>query len=159
MATPIIMPRQGQSVETCIITQWMKEKGEKIELGDLLFSYETDKAAFDEESNFAGTLLEVFYEEGDEVPVLTNVCVIGEEGENVEEFRPETATPGINDSLPPPAEILEKPKDYLQDRVAYEDKSPGSEHSQNIPSCTKKSIRIRSGCEWYLRVRSNGKSC
>ena len=142
MATPIIMPRQGQSVETCIITQWMKEKGEKIELGDLLFSYETDKAAFDEESKFAGTLLEVFYEEGDEVPVLTNVCVVGKEGENVEEFRPETSTPGIDDSLPPPAEILEKPKDYLQDRVAYEDKSPGSDILRISPRARRKASEL-----------------
>ena len=88
MATPVIMPRQGQSVESCIITQWMKNKGDKVAVGDLLFSYETDKAAFDEESTVAGTLLEVFFEDGDEVPVLTNVCVIGSEGEDQESFRP-----------------------------------------------------------------------
>ncbi len=88
MATPVIMPRQGQSVESCIITQWLKNKGDQVAVGDLLFSYETDKAAFDEESALAGTLLDVFFEEGDEVPVLTNVCVIGNEGENIDEFRP-----------------------------------------------------------------------
>lgn len=88
MATPVIMPRQGQSVETCIITQWFKQKGEQVKAGDLLFSYETDKAAFDEEVKITGTLLGIFFEEGDEVPVLTNVCVIGEEGESIDEFRP-----------------------------------------------------------------------
>lgn len=88
MATPVIMPRQGQSVESCIITQWLKNKGDQVEVGDIIFSYETDKAAFDEESAVAGTLLDVFFEEGDEVPVLTNVCVIGNEGEKTDEFRP-----------------------------------------------------------------------
>jgi pyruvate dehydrogenase E2 component (dihydrolipoamide acetyltransferase) len=88
MATPVIMPRQGQSVESCIITQWLKNKGDQVAVGDILFSYETDKAAFDEESTVSGTLLEVFFEEGDEVPVLTNVCVIGNEGEKVDEFHP-----------------------------------------------------------------------
>ncbi len=88
MATPVIMPRQGQSVESCIITQWLKNKGDNVVVGDILFSYETDKAAFDEESTVAGTLLEAFFEEGDEVPVLTNVCVIGSEGEGIDEFRP-----------------------------------------------------------------------
>ena len=82
------MPRQGQSVESCIITQWLKNKGDQVAVGDILFSYETDKAAFDEESTVSGTLLEVFFEEGDEVPVLTNVCVIGNEGEKVDEFHP-----------------------------------------------------------------------
>ncbi|MFW6248605.1 MAG: biotin/lipoyl-containing protein, partial [Bacteroidota bacterium] len=38
MAVNVIMPRQGQSVETCIITQWHKSKGEKVEKGDILFS-------------------------------------------------------------------------------------------------------------------------
>ena len=60
MATPIIMPRQGQSVETCIITEWYKKKGDRVEVGDVLFSYETDKASFEEEAKEAGTLLEIF---------------------------------------------------------------------------------------------------
>jgi pyruvate dehydrogenase E2 component (dihydrolipoamide acetyltransferase) len=88
MAIAIIMPRQGQSVESCILTQWYKSAGEKVSAGDLLFAYETDKAAFEEESKADGVLLERFYNEGDEVPVLTHVCVIGEIGESVDEFRP-----------------------------------------------------------------------
>ena len=51
MAIPVIMPKQGQSVETCIITSWLKKKGEVVHTGDILFSYETDKAAFDMESD------------------------------------------------------------------------------------------------------------
>lgn len=88
MAIAIIMPRQGNTVESCIITKWMKKKGDKVEAGDILFSYETDKAAFDESAKTAGTLLDVFFQEGDDVPVLTNVCVLGEVGESVVEFLP-----------------------------------------------------------------------
>ncbi len=91
MANPVIMPRQGQSVETCIITQWHKKPGDQVNEGDVLFSYETDKASFEEESKDKGILLTVFYEEGDEVPVLTNVAVIGQEGEATDEFNPATA--------------------------------------------------------------------
>ncbi len=90
MANPVIMPRQGQSVETCIITQWHKKPGDQVDEGDVLFSYETDKASFEEEAKEKGVLLTVFYEEGDEVPVLTNVAVIGQEGESTDEFNPET---------------------------------------------------------------------
>ena len=50
MATTVILPRQGQSVETCIITEWFKKKGDKVAIGDVLFSYETDKASFEEEA-------------------------------------------------------------------------------------------------------------
>jgi pyruvate dehydrogenase E2 component (dihydrolipoamide acetyltransferase) len=88
MATTVIMPRQGQSVETCIISKWFRKKGEIVAAGDILFSYETDKAAFDLESPADGLLLEIFYEEGAEVPVLSNVAVIGMEGEPVQAVQP-----------------------------------------------------------------------
>ena len=88
MATPVIMPKQGQSVESCIITKWYKKKGDKVNIGDLLFNYETDKASFDEEAKVSGVLLEIFFNEGDDVPVFINVCVIGEPGEKIDKFYP-----------------------------------------------------------------------
>ena len=88
MAVPVIMPRQGQSVESCIITKWGKQVGDKVAMGDILFSYETDKAAFDEEAKNEGTVLAIFFSEGDDVPCLTNVMVIGNEGESFAEFDP-----------------------------------------------------------------------
>ncbi len=89
MSTPVLMPRQGQSVESCILTEWYKSEGESVSQGDLLFAYETDKASFEEEAQTDGVLLARFYEEGDEVPVLVNVAVIGAKGEAVDEFRPD----------------------------------------------------------------------
>jgi pyruvate dehydrogenase E2 component (dihydrolipoyllysine-residue acetyltransferase) len=89
MAIAVIMPKQGQSVETCIITRWFKAKGERVNAGDILFSYETDKAAFDLESPAGGILLDLFFGEGAEVPVLENVAVIGNEGEAAESFNPQ----------------------------------------------------------------------
>jgi pyruvate dehydrogenase E2 component (dihydrolipoamide acetyltransferase) len=105
MATPVIMPRQGQSVESCLIAKWHKQKGDKVKTGELLFSYETDKAAFDEEAKIDGTMLEIFFGEGDDVPVLTNVCVIGNEGENTAEFNPkaQSATSSKSETVLPNA--------------------------------------------------------
>ena len=80
MAEIIIMPKQGQSVESCIITE-IKQKGDVVKKGDILFSYETDKASFEEEAPADGVVLEIFCDEGDEVPVLENVMVIGQPGE------------------------------------------------------------------------------
>ena len=115
MATAIIMPRQGQSVESCIITAWKKNVGDSVNVGDVLFSYETDKAAFDEEAKVAGTLLARFFEEGDDVPCLTNVCVVGNAGESYAEFAPsagenaEAAAPAPSEaeSAAPAAEAIE----------------------------------------------------
>ena len=86
MAIPVIMPRQGQSVESCIITKWNKQVGDTVAVGDILFTYETDKATFDEEAKEAGVLLAILHEEGDDVPCLENVCVLGEAGEDVSAF-------------------------------------------------------------------------
>jgi len=93
MATAVIMPRQGQSVESCIIGKWHKRAGDAVSAGDALFTYETDKATFDELARESGVLLEIFFEEGDDVPCLTNVCVIGKPGEDVSQFRPAGAAP------------------------------------------------------------------
>ena len=86
MANVVIMPKQGQSVESCILTELKKRKGDKVAVGDILFAYETDKASFEEESKFEGTVLELLYNEGDEVTVLSNVMIIGEPGENIEQY-------------------------------------------------------------------------
>ncbi|MBN1623029.1 MAG: 2-oxo acid dehydrogenase subunit E2, partial [Clostridia bacterium] len=86
MANAVIMPRQGNTVESCIVTKWHKKKGDEVAVGDILFTYETDKATFDEEAAVAGTILEIFFEEDDDVPVLSNMCVIGDKGEDISEF-------------------------------------------------------------------------
>jgi pyruvate dehydrogenase E2 component (dihydrolipoamide acetyltransferase) len=86
MANAVIMPRQGQSVESCIITEWFKAVGDKVKVGEVLFSCETDKASFEVDAEFSGTMLAVLAEEGDDVPCLDNVCVIGEQGEDISAF-------------------------------------------------------------------------
>ena len=95
MAIPVTMPKQGQSVETCIITKWYKRPGDKVTTGDLLFSYETDKAAFELESPADGILLDIFFDEGAEVPVLINVAVIGQPGEASAPFMPGNSSGGM----------------------------------------------------------------
>jgi len=88
MATVVIMPRQGQSVESCIITAFNKKVGDTVEAGEILFSYETDKSSFEEPAPASGKILAIFREEGDDVPCLENVLVIGNDGEDVSEFAP-----------------------------------------------------------------------
>lgn len=87
MAEGVLMPKAGITVEECVITEWLKKPGDQIAVGDILFTYETDKATFECESTAAGTLLEIFYNDGDEVPVLVNVCAIGTPGEDVSVLR------------------------------------------------------------------------
>lgn len=91
MAEGVLMPKAGITVEQCLITKWEKAVGDHVNIGDVLFAYETDKAVFECESTAEGELLAIFFEEGDEVPVLVNVCAIGMHGDSTEELRPTVA--------------------------------------------------------------------
>ena len=82
MAVVVILPKQGQSVESCIITEIKKKKGDTVKKGEVLFGYETDKASFEEESPVDGVVLESFYNDGDEVAVLLDMMVIGQPGDD-----------------------------------------------------------------------------
>ncbi len=101
----ITMPKQGQSVESCIITKWHKAIGEAVANGEPLFAYETDKAAFEQEATADGVLLHVFAQQGDVVPCLDNVCVIGKPGEDVSAYAK---------SAPPKASTQESPAQPTQ---------------------------------------------
>ncbi len=82
------MPKQGQSVESCIVSEFKVKVGDAVKAGDVLFGYETDKATFEEEAKVDGTVLAIFWKDGDEIPCLENVLVIGNPGESFEEFTP-----------------------------------------------------------------------
>ena len=103
MANAVLMPKAGITVESCIIGKWEKKIGDHVAVGDVLFSYETDKASFECESTAEGELLEIYFQDGDEVPCLVNVCAIGEKGEDCSALRPEG---GASAPAPAAAEAL-----------------------------------------------------
>jgi pyruvate dehydrogenase E2 component (dihydrolipoamide acetyltransferase) len=92
MATAIEMPKLGNTVEECLIARWRRQPGDTVAAGEVLADIETDKANFELASPAGGTLLAVFFRDGDLVPVYTNVCVVGAPGENIDQFKP-PATP------------------------------------------------------------------
>ena len=102
MVTAVILPRQGQTVESCVIGQWHKRVGDAVAAGDTLFTYETDKAAFDEAAKVGGEMLAIFFAEGDDVPCLETVCVIGTKGEDISAWLPaatEAAPPATSGAV------------------------------------------------------------
>ena len=83
MAKEILMPRQGNTVESCLILEWHKQEGESVQAGDILCEVETDKAAFEVESEEGGTVLKLLYPEGEDVAVLAPIAIIGDPGEDI----------------------------------------------------------------------------
>ena len=88
MATPVEMPKLGNTVEECLLAKWKKNTGDLVSSGEIVAEIETDKATFELAAPVGGTLLATFFEEGVLIPVCATVCVIGSPGEDAEQFRP-----------------------------------------------------------------------
>ena len=148
MAQVVIMPKQGQSVESCIVSEFKKKVGDQVAVGDVLFSYETDKASFDEESKVAGTVLACFFADGDEIPVLTNVMVIGNPGESFAEFAPSGAAPVAETPAAPapaapaaaPAAPAAAPAATPHEGVVFMPKN-----GQSVESCIVSEFKVKVG--------------
>jgi pyruvate dehydrogenase E2 component (dihydrolipoamide acetyltransferase) len=82
MAHILIMPRQGNTVESCIITNWKVKEGDPVTPETVVCEVETDKAAFEVPAGVAGTVLKLLFAAGDDVPVLKPIAVIGAAGED-----------------------------------------------------------------------------
>lgn len=96
MAITVVMPRQGNTVETCIILGWKKREGDEVKEGETLCEVETDKATFEVESPGEGVVLKVLHPEGAEVPVLAPIAVIGARGESADAALEEARRTGVN---------------------------------------------------------------
>ncbi len=88
MAVKIVIPREGQEMESALITEWFVKVGDAVSFGDELCEVESEKAAFPIESPVAGTVLALFYKEGDDAPVLETIAVIGKPGEADDHLKP-----------------------------------------------------------------------
>ncbi len=93
MAVEVVMPKQGNSVESCIIIDWRVKEGDTVALGDVICEAETDKSTIEVESTAEGTVLKLLYAVEDEVPVMQPILVVGEKGEKVAVQASTTETP------------------------------------------------------------------
>ena len=83
MATIVVMPQLGNSVESCIIVEWTVAEGDAVSLDQTLCSIETDKSTMEVPSTAEGTVLKLLWDEGDEVPVKDPLIIVGAPGEDV----------------------------------------------------------------------------
>ncbi len=81
MATEIIMPKLGMSMEEGKIVRWMKAEGDSVETGEPILEVETDKVNMEVEALISGILLKILKNSGDVVPVTEVVGYMGEPGE------------------------------------------------------------------------------
>jgi len=84
MAEEVFIPKLGQTVEEVTLVKWLAADGSKVAQGQEIMEVETDKAVFPVEANAKGYLHRGPYNEGEVLPVLTVVAVIGAENDKFE---------------------------------------------------------------------------
>lgn len=108
MAVEVVMPKQGNSVESCIILDWKVAEGDAVSVGDVMCEAETDKSTIEVESTAEGTVLKLLFQAGDEVPVMQPIAVVGAAGERVDAS---VAAAGPSDGETGPAGKETKPSE------------------------------------------------
>ncbi len=82
MAHVLNMPRQGNTVESCVIIGWKVKEGDTVAADAVVCEVETDKASFEVTAPAAGIMLKILHAAGADVPVLQPIAVIGNAGED-----------------------------------------------------------------------------
>ncbi|MEM5768076.1 MAG: biotin/lipoyl-containing protein, partial [Bacillota bacterium] len=83
MATFIIMPKLGMTMETGVITKWLKHEGDAVRKGEAVFELETDKLNTVAEAPADGMLKKILVPEGTEVAILKEVAVLAAPEEDI----------------------------------------------------------------------------
>ena len=71
------VPIMGESITTGVISKWNTKTGDYVDADYVVAIIETDKVSVDVRSPSAGTIIETFAQEGDEVSVGNNLFVLG----------------------------------------------------------------------------------
>ena len=103
MAVDVIMPVLGMTMESGIIVEWMKQEGESVSEGDVLFTVETDKSLAEVEARTTGTLLKILHGPGDEIPIQQVIAYIG----NPDEALPDNVVSVDAGTSAPAAPVVE----------------------------------------------------
>ncbi len=140
MAKELYIPKMGQTVEEVTIVKWLRSDGDVVARGDEVLEVETDKAVFPVEANGKGVLHIGPFQEGQVVPILTVVAIIGkpedkfvassvevtDQTQDVAE-KEETSSNDVSASVEP-TQLQEQ-----TDRIFASPRARKAAHTENVP--------------------------
>ncbi len=91
MATPVKMPRLGESVAEGTLGAWLKQEGDYVEKDESLAEIVTDKINAELPSPVAGRLSKILVNADETVPVGVDIALIEESSDVTSEPEPDTA--------------------------------------------------------------------
>lgn len=97
MPVQIAMPKLGLTMAEGLITEWKFKEGDPVKKGEVLFTLETEKVAYEVESPADGVLVKILICAGETVPVGAVVGYIAQAGEPLppEPLRPVVERPSV----------------------------------------------------------------
>lgn len=91
MSSAIVMPKVGLTMTEGKIVEWKKAIGERVEKGETVFVFETEKVSFDVEAALSGYIVSIIVDEGETVPVGTEVAILADSPSGDASARPASA--------------------------------------------------------------------
>lgn len=104
MATEVILPMLGETMNEGTIVAWAKQEGDPVRPGDVLYSVESDKATLDVEAQASGYVRRILAPAGTTVPVLSVVALITATMDESVSGMPAAASPAA--ATPSPSKAL-----------------------------------------------------
>ena len=91
MATEVVMPKLGLTMETGTIGAWLVSEGETVTRGAPLLEVVTDKVTMEVEAQESGVLRRILVPAGEEVAVASPIGIIAEVDEEIGDFESQLA--------------------------------------------------------------------
>ncbi|MBM4255532.1 MAG: 2-oxo acid dehydrogenase subunit E2 [Deltaproteobacteria bacterium] len=107
MAIEIVMPKLSDTMEEGKILKWLKNVGDKIEMGDIIAEVETDKADMEMEALDAGILAEIRVREGESIAVGGVIAILSEDGVGVTVGASPSKSEGVKLAVSVPPSVVE----------------------------------------------------
>lgn len=86
MATKMLMPLLGQTMEEGTIIKWFKNEGDPVKQGEPLLEVMTDKVNMEVEAPESGVVRKIFAQADDIVPVQDPIAIIGTADESIDDL-------------------------------------------------------------------------
>lgn len=122
MATEVVMPKLGLTMERGTIGSWLKGVGDPVERGEPLLEVVTDKVTMEVEAQASGVLRRILVAEGEEVEVATPIGLIAAPEEDLSAFEaapePPAAGPRPDPAPAPLPEVAPQSPAARPERVA-----------------------------------------
>src|SRR5437762_7870306 len=76
--TNIVVPELGESVVEARVAKWLKQEGDRVEVGEPVVELETEKIDLEVNADKGGVIKTIKYKEGDDVKIGEVLAVVDE---------------------------------------------------------------------------------